>query len=121
MAAFGLFFTVFIPERGKDPALYNASRDTLHVWVGAINTRSRPISWALRKAAAVGMTSVVPSGKTARTSRARIDSFTFSLRFCLRGGKFLGGNICDYALDSEGATGWTGALRNTGVPACEMT
>src|SRR5947209_3937246 len=51
------------------------------------------MSWALRKAAAVGITSVVPSGKTARTSRARIDSFTFSLRFCRRGGKFLPGYI----------------------------
>src|SRR6516225_3676148 len=67
------------------------------------------------------MTSVVPSGKTARTSRARIDSFTFSLRFCLRGGKFLGGNICDYALDSEGTACSAGALRKTGVPAGEMT
>ena len=44
-----------------------------------------------RMAAAVGMTSAVPSGKTARTSRTRIDSFTFSLRFCRRGGKFLPG------------------------------
>src|SRR5437867_4805676 len=39
------------------------------------------------------MISVVPSGNTARTSRARIDSFTFSLRFGRRGGKFLGGYI----------------------------
>jgi len=59
--------------------------------VGAISTRSRPKSCALRRAAAVGITSAVPSGNTARTSRARIDSFTFSLRFCLRGGKFLPG------------------------------
>src|ERR1019366_1694082 len=61
--------------------------------VGATRTKSRPSSCALRKAAEVGMTSVVPSGKTARTSRARMDSFTFSLRFCLRGGKFLPGYI----------------------------
>src|SRR5260370_10016921 len=61
--------------------------------VGAIRTRSRPISWAFRKAAAVGITSVSPLGKTARTSRARIVSFTFSLRFCLRGGNFLPGVI----------------------------
>src|SRR5690349_20234664 len=39
------------------------------------------------------MISAVPSGNTARTSRTRMDSFTFSLRFCLRGGKFLGGYI----------------------------
>src|SRR5204863_7013003 len=64
--------------------------------VGETRTRSRPISCALRRAAAVGMTSAVPSGKTARTSRARMDSFTFSLRFCRRGGKFLGGYILDY-------------------------
>src|SRR6185312_6141614 len=62
--------------------------------VGAISTRSSPSSCALRSAAAVGITSVVPSGNTARTSRTRIDSFTFSLRFCLRGGKFLPGYIC---------------------------
>ena len=43
------------------------------------------------KAAAVGMISVSPFGKTARTSRARMVSFTFSLRACLRGGNFLPG------------------------------
>src|SRR5689334_420298 len=45
------------------------------------------------------MTSAVPSGNTARTSRARMNSFTFSLRFCLRGGKFLPGYI-GYARNS---------------------
>src|ERR1039458_3915591 len=70
--------------------------------VGAINTRSSPSSWAFRRAAAVGMTSEVPSGNTARTSRARMDSFTFSLRFCLRGGKFLPGYmLCDWLLIAE--------------------
>src|SRR5262245_64501157 len=59
--------------------------------VGAIRTRSRPISCAFRSAAAVGMISVSPFGKTARTSRTRMVSFTFSLRACLRGGNFLPG------------------------------
>src|SRR5450755_916476 len=56
--------------------------------VGDTTTRSRPISCALRRAAAVGITSAVPSGNTARTSRNRMDSFTFSRRLGLRGGKF---------------------------------
>src|SRR6266566_2160695 len=47
------------------------------------------------------MTSAVPSGKTARTSRTRMDSFTFSLRFCLRGGKFLPGYIWGYTFDGK--------------------
>src|SRR3984885_15273858 len=55
--------------------------------VGDTTTRSRPSSCALRRAAAVGIISAVPSGNTARTSRARIDSFTFSRRLDLRGGK----------------------------------
>lgn len=38
MAAFGLFFTVFVWERGGDPALFNASRDTLDITLGALNT-----------------------------------------------------------------------------------
>ena len=46
--------------------------------VGAIRMRSRPNSWARRTAASVGMTSTEPSGKTARTSRARMASLTFS-------------------------------------------
>src|SRR5215210_4743054 len=61
--------------------------------VGAIRIRSRPSSWARRMAACVGMTSTDPSGNTARTSRARIASFTFSLIRGRRGGKFLGGSI----------------------------
>ena len=44
-------------------------------------------------AAGVGMTSTEPSGKTARTSRTRIASFTFSLILGRRGGKFLGGSM----------------------------
>src|SRR5579863_641348 len=39
-----------------------------------------------------------------------MDSFTFSLRFCLRGGKFLPGYIFDYAfkagLRKSAASGW---------------
>src|ERR1700733_7297299 len=62
---------------------------------GDTNTKSRPNSWALRRAIAVGMTSAVPSGKTARTSLTRMDSLTFSRRLGLRGGKFLGGSIKD--------------------------
>src|SRR5579871_5435575 len=61
--------------------------------VGAIRIRSRPMSCALRTAASVGMISTDPSGKTARTSRTRIASFTFSRIFGRRGGKFLGGII----------------------------
>lgn len=38
LAAFGLFFTVFVWERGADTAVFNASRDTLDVPVGALNT-----------------------------------------------------------------------------------
>ena len=45
----------------------------------------------MRRAAAVGIISVSPLGNTARTSRARMVSFTFSLRVCLRGGNFLPG------------------------------
>src|SRR5713226_7466340 len=67
--------------------------------VGETRTRSSPISWALRRACAVGITSAVPSGNTARTSRTRIDSFTFSLRFCRRGGKFLPGYMQDQRRD----------------------
>src|SRR5229473_103433 len=61
--------------------------------VGAIRIRSRPISWALRMAAGVGIISATPSGNTARTSRARIASLTFSRILGRRGGKFLGGII----------------------------
>src|SRR5207253_6909681 len=63
--------------------------------------RSRPSSCALRNAVCVGMISVVPSGNTARTSRARIDSLTFSLRFCRRGGR-LRGYIVNHALARGG-------------------
>src|SRR6266478_8966394 len=52
--------------------------------------KSKPRSWALRTAACVGMTSTEPSGKTARTSRARIASLTFSRILGRRGGKPLG-------------------------------
>ena len=52
--------------------------------LGETITRSSPISWALRSAAVVGMISAVPSGNTARTSRARMD--------CLR---FLYGSVCE--------------------------
>lgn len=38
MAAFGLFFTVFVWERASDPALFDASRDTLDITLGALNT-----------------------------------------------------------------------------------
>src|ERR1700733_5824661 len=55
--------------------------------VGDTTTRSRPSSCALRRAAAVGIISAVPSGNTALTSLARIDSLTFSRRLDLRGGK----------------------------------
>src|SRR5579863_3191103 len=55
--------------------------------VGDTTTRSRPSSCARRRAAAVGIISAVPSGNTARTSLARIDSLTFSRRLDLRGGK----------------------------------
>src|SRR5579871_5377578 len=64
--------------------------------VGAIRIRSSPISCAFRTAAGVGMISTDPSGKTARTSRTRIASFTFSRTLGLRGGKFLGGIIERY-------------------------
>ena len=60
---------------------------------GRDKIRSSPISCALRTAADVGMTSTLPSGKTARTSRARIASFTFSRIRGRRGWKFLGGSI----------------------------
>src|SRR3954469_17014412 len=59
--------------------------------VGAIRIRSRPNSCALRTATDVGITSTEPSGNTARTSRARIASFTFSRILGRRGGKPLGG------------------------------
>src|SRR6266853_4234009 len=58
--------------------------------VGAIRMRSRPSSCALRIAAEVCMISTEPSGKTARTSRARIASLTFSRILGRRGGKPLG-------------------------------
>src|SRR5437764_12402983 len=58
--------------------------------VGAMRIKSKPRSWALRTAACVGMTSTEPSGKTARTSRARIASLTFSRILGRRGGKPLG-------------------------------
>lgn len=38
MAAFGLFFIVFVEERGRNAALFNASRDELDVALGAANT-----------------------------------------------------------------------------------
>jgi len=38
MAAFGLFFTVFVHDRGRHPQLFDASRDTLDVSLGAANT-----------------------------------------------------------------------------------
>src|ERR1035438_5484942 len=86
------------------------------VAVGAINTRSSPSSWAFRRAWAVGMISEVPSGNTARTSRARMDSFTFSLRFCLRGGKFLPGYmLCDWLRIAEGTRQGLGALESSRV------
>src|ERR1017187_4461129 len=82
--------------------------------VGAINTRSSPSSWAFRRAAAVGMISEVPSGNTARTSRARMDSFTFSLRFCLRGGKFLPGYmLCGWLGIAEATRQGRGALESS--------
>src|SRR5580658_10253620 len=67
--------------------------------VGETTTRSRPSSCALRRAAAVGIISAVPSGNTARTSLARIDSFTFSRRLDLRGGKLRPGimQFVDYS------------------------
>src|SRR5690348_17855188 len=59
--------------------------------VGLTTIKSSPISCALRTAAGVGMTSTVPSGNTARTSRARMASFTFSRILGRRGGYPLGG------------------------------
>src|ERR1017187_4249233 len=79
--------------------------------VGAINTRSSPSSWAFRRAAAVGMISEGPSGNTASPSRAPRDSFSFSLRFCLRGGKFLPG----YML-----CGWLGFAEATRQGQCAL-
>ena len=45
------------------------------------------------KTLGVGITSTLPSGNTARTSRARIASLTFSRMRGRRGGKFLDGII----------------------------
>src|SRR6478735_5760909 len=58
--------------------------------VGDTTMRSRPKSLALRMAAGVGRISTLPSGNTARTSRARIASLTFSLIRGRRGGMPLG-------------------------------
>src|SRR6478672_1595268 len=80
--------------------------------VGLTTIKSSPSSCALRTAAGVGMTSTVPSGKTARTSRARIASFTFSRILGRRGEKPLGGympvltesagaRIADYGMDQK--------------------
>src|SRR5580692_7993215 len=67
--------------------------------VGDTTTRSSPSSCALRRAAEVGIISAVPSGNTARTSLARIDSLTFSRRLDLRGGKLRPGimRFVDYS------------------------
>src|SRR5512145_2573119 len=64
--------------------------------VGAIRMRSRPMSCAFRTAACVGITSTDPSGKTARTSRARMASLTFS-RILGRGAR---GNLDGYMQSS---------------------
>ncbi|KLL10055.1 cytochrome C oxidase subunit III [Protofrankia coriariae] len=38
MAVFGLFFTVFVYERDDHPDLFEASRDTLNITLGTLNT-----------------------------------------------------------------------------------